>query len=80
MTLSRYVTVPAMAPAVRGFSHITLTGQYPSRHFTADIVPVFSTMIAVAIPMAAPRTSKRGIRIKLTITPVMAETEVAIMA
>src|SRR5687767_6138783 len=77
---NKYVAVAEMAPAVRGFSHIMLKGQYPSRHFTADIVPVFSTIIAVAIPMAAPRTSKRGMRMKLTTTPVMAATEVAIMA
>src|SRR5215204_5488829 len=77
---NKYVTVAEMAPAVRGFSHIMLKGQYPSRHFTADIVPVFSTIIAVAIPMAAPRTSKRGMRMKLTTTPVMAATEVEIMA
>ena len=80
VTFNKYVAVAEMAPAVRGFSHMMLKGQYPSRHFTADIVPVFSTTIAVAIPRAAPRTSKRGMRMKLTTTPVMAATEVAIMA
>src|ERR687898_710357 len=52
VTFNKYVTVPEVAPAVGGFSHMTWAGQYPGRHFTADIVPVFSTIIAVAIPIA----------------------------